>query len=217
MVNGVYKAYGTEIGLYAIRNMENWVDPDMASTTYLQRLAKYQGKGFSVRLPLISPDNMNLSRFPKYIRSTLPGDAVVKSTLNGLIGTRNGMERYRYIHTKKIPYDTGSILFYIAFFGLKSVEIVKSLLVADIDPDVVSRYYAGEGGSIDIIRSYDERLGKMETQPMTYDDLLDQRWIEVNPSSQKSLSGIIYPIQMGNLVDVYKQSPLYNREPEFYE
>jgi hypothetical protein len=225
MVNGVYKAYGTEIGLYAIRNMENWVDPEMASTTYLQRLAKYQAKGFSVRLPLISPNNINLSRFPGYIGSTLPGDAVVKSTLNGLLSTSDARERYSYIRTKKIPHDTGSILFYIAFFGLRSVKVVQSLLVADIDPDLISDYYAGEGGSIDIIRSYDERLGKMETQPMIYDKLIHQRWIEVNPSSQKSLSGIIYPVQMGDLVDVYKQSPLYRgkelsdieSETEFYE
>lgn len=172
--------YATEIGLYAVENDEQWYDPDMVSTTYIQRLAKYQSRGIKLRLP-------SISRKDTKTYMTVNGMKMTPSILLKSLYNINSQWRAREEVTKKnLPNDIGSILFYIAFFGEVRPRIIRALL----NPEV--REW----------KEYDQELEGIE-------DLWNLPWIEIDPMQQNVLSGIIYPIDKENLHDLYKASPLH--------
>jgi len=232
--NGEITIYGTEIGVYALRNMVNWLDPDMASTTYLQRLGKYQERGFQLRLPLITIDDIDLSPLHGYsplfgphlvIEQTLSPYMIYHSSIGGSVC------KYReLVRERNAPHDLGSILIYIAFGNLRVGKVIYSLLTADRTQEelaemqktystpiteLISR--ASDPDITDEERSLlEEIILRMSINDGGIIDILSLPWIEVDPMSQGELTGVMYPIKYDNLVDIYRRSPLYigTRETE---
>jgi len=232
--NGEITIYGTEIGLYALKNMVNWLDPEMASETYLQRLGKYQQRGFQLRLPLITIDNVDLSPLHGYSPLFNP-HLVIEQTLSPYIIYHQSIVsicKYReLVRERNVPHDLGSILIYIAFGNLRVGKVIYSLITADRTQEevvemqktystpinkLISR--ASDPDITDEERSYlQEIIYRMNISDLNINgDVKDIPWIEVDPMSQGELTGVIYPIKYDNLVDIYQRSPLYvsTRETE---
>lgn len=199
-------------------NMVNWVDPEMASTTYLQRLAKYQRKGFKMRLPLLdrtkilknwtSPPNSgdsgtNIPSLDK-IRSVFT--TIVTNVVRDPHGDGYGKYRhYRITNTRdrirdmNIPHDLGSIMIYIDLMNITCTKLVYTLLTQDKYKDIkdirsVWRKYS------DAIAKQQEIEDNMSPEELmtvaveTFTKNMDEPWIEVDPMSQGALSGIMYPL-----------------------
>jgi len=223
MVKGELKIYGTEIGVYATRNMVNWLDPDMASTTYLQRLGKYQNRGFGLRLPLITIENVDISSLPSYCpHLSIHGNInrILLSTAQRVTSRRS----YRqFILEKGIPHDLGSILVYMAYGNLSSTRVIYCLLTADLPPIdrhlMMTRYDAEYRISQELNKNdiSDEDRRKLEKELQEFyikhreekANIRHLPWIEIDPMSQGELSAVMYPIKYDNLSDIYQTSPLY--------
>lgn len=186
--------YGTDIGIYAAMNMVSWVDPEMASTTYLERLAKYQKRGFKVKLPLIQKCNVSIKSLPGYKKNSLLS---MKSMLNSLLPNTSRVTRIMAMREEVlesgVPHDLGSILIYLGFFDLDSRLLVYALSTAERTQEEVDI----------MMQRYDRDTHS--------DECVDVPWIEIDPMSQGPLTGIIYPMSMENITDIYKASPLYKR------
>jgi hypothetical protein len=179
--DGVPSLYTTSIGMYAMKHKIQWYDQEMSSTTYITRLAKYAGRGYPLRLPLINRDNL-VSEYEK------------RNALHYLLYC----DPYMIVDNTKKYNDVGSILIIIAFGEFTDTRVIHKLLTGE---DVLSTQW----------KSYtDPCYGNHMITSL--EQILVAPWIEVNPMQQDVLSGILYPMHMENLEELYRQSPLYKKE-----
>jgi len=194
----------------------------MASTTYLERLAKYQYRDFGVRLPLITIENADISSLPSYCpHLSIPSN--INRILSPTASCASRKSYRRFILEKGIPHDLGSILIYMAYGHLSYTRAIYCLLTEDLPPVdlhlMMMRYDAEYRISQELDRDdiSDEDRGRLEKE---LDEMYDRRreekanirylpWIEVDPMSQGELTGVMYPIKYDNLSDIYQRSPLY--------
>lgn len=189
------RLYTTPIGMYAIEHMVNWVDPEMASTTYLQRLAKYQKKGFSVRVPYL--DKCNLTNTALELRCIISGITISE----GILAVR---ERIR---DNGMPHDLGSILIYLAYGGLSNPRLAYALSTADNNMSM--KEIANLAKSYDSYIEYEKwKQGDIEYIKERFNQCINE-WITVDPMSQGPLTGILYPLKIDYLLDILRASPLY--------
>jgi hypothetical protein len=178
--NSVPTIYATEIGLYAAKTQEQWYDPEMVSTSYIERLAKYQRRGIKLRLPLIS--KMDLSTY-----ITVRGKRMTPSIMIKSIGHYQSQRDCKQeIADRGIPNDIGTILILVGLFGESRTHIVRALL----NP---------------VIRDWQEY--DQELKGIT--DAWSLPWITIDPMQQAVLSGIMYPIPRDDIQELYRQSPLH--------
>jgi hypothetical protein len=113
---GIQKLYTTEIGLYSASKGQQYYDPDLASTTYIERLNKYKSRGISAILPMIERgdivETIHGIRTSLYLSSLFVGNALYNTDVIRSLLIRN-----------KMPRDIGTILIVMSFFSIPSAML----------------------------------------------------------------------------------------------
>jgi hypothetical protein len=187
--NGKPTLYATKIGKYAYDHREQWLDPELMSTTYIKRLIKYVNKGFKLRLPLINSSNL-----AKQKDSFLPIDVRINMFRSAVSKTSDDLDFKRSLKGRlNLPGDMGSLLIMIAYYGFTNQYF--SYLMEHKEYDRAA---------------YDTGVKKDEYNRNIVDLIGD--WNYTNPMTQDKLSGVFYPTEMKSLKSLYKKSPLYKRK-----
>lgn len=206
--NGINSLYATDIALYTATNAEQWLDPELASTTYIQRLLKYSRRGIRPRLPLIARDNLAKTNYPipfKNVVSSVQLSIAISPThqqsTDGLSSSEelNAFEKRNIIKTSGIPTDVGSILIMMSFYGMTSTQLYT--LLRSLAPEW-QKFLEENAQRYDGIRDPNDTMPIIDPY---------EGWIDINPMRQTKLTGILYPTSMGNLISLYRKSPLYKR------
>jgi hypothetical protein len=182
--NGIPRIYATDIGLYAATTGEQWYDPEMASTTYVQRLAKYAARGIHLRIPLIEMSKV-------HVPNNLHSDMEMMARSIRYPKYRGGDDEYHKWVANKVPTDLGSILVYIV--DLPQHDVLYSKMARDLVPRNDWRSYSDELKGVG-------------------NDIWSLSWMEENPMKQEGLSGVIYPLPYLPMEEVYARSPIVNDE-----
>jgi hypothetical protein len=121
VIGGEMKLYATEMALNSIQNKEIWLDAMFTEERYYWRLMKYVRRGFLLRLPLMSKDNVLSSNIEtESIMSNMLSvsyDANVAALFFDLLPLEY---KVGAIWTKnppnKAPKDLGSLLILMAYY-----------------------------------------------------------------------------------------------------
>lgn len=226
------KLWCTKRCKYALENRVNWFDPKRASPSYAYRLSKYNTRGFQLKLPLITKEDIDDKKVKEYFKWIL--DEAIKGSIDNDY-SNSDVELYvmtRFIDSITKYLGNTMIDFYgfMRIFGCirnKDLSNIFGYLsyIYHIDPRytdtqsilLLSSFYNFHTSKWKV-SDYDNKKER-ESKYSKWTGKLNQYirtlpWKEQNPGEQ--LTGSFFPTPISNthdLLDWYSQSPLISDTP----
>jgi len=226
------KLWCTKRTKYALENRVNWFDPKRASPSYSYRLSKYNTRGFQLKLPLITKEDIDDKKVQEYFKSILDYsiyesldhdidnsqinlqvmslfiNSITKYIQNIMIDFYGFMRIFGSIRNKDVPNIFGYLSLYYRMYA-KYTDMQSILILSSFYNFHTSKWKVSD---------YDNKKER-ETKYSKWTGKLNQYirnlpWKEQNPGEQ--LTGSFFPTPISNthdLLDWYKQSPLLSDTP----